>query len=181
MKIEETTVTKLVITDVPDLDPVAVYVEDLGPQRGKMTITCFDDAWSYFWGAMGVGRDMRNFFISCDVDYLANKFRGRAPRHETDTDKIEAEAKRHILEHRRDGSFSKEEAREKYELAEELRALWSEMNGHSEAFMDAMHKIFGDDWYECVPEKPHHQYEYLCRIVKTVQEALRAQAAQSAA
>lgn len=181
MKIEETTVTKLIITDVPRLNAVAVYLEDHGPQRGKMTITCCGDAWSYFWGKMGAGYDMRKFFLSCDVNYLANKLRGSAPTYEPDPDKLEAEARRHVIYYRRDGSLDKDEAREKYDLAGELCDLWHEMNGHSEAFMKAMYKIFGDDWYECVPEKPHHQYEYLCRIVKTVQDALRMQEVREAA
>jgi hypothetical protein len=181
MNIEETTVTKLIITDVPQLDPVAVYLEDCGPQRGMVTITCFDDAWSYFWGAMGAGRDMRKFFTSCDVDYLANKFRGSAPRHEPDPDKLEAKAKRRTIERRREGCIGKDEARERYDLAEDLCDLWHEMNGHSEAFMDAMYKVFGNYWHEDMPKKPHHQHEYLCRIVKTVQMALKSQSVQEAA
>jgi hypothetical protein len=181
MKIEETTVTKLIITDVSRLDPIAVYLEDHGPRQGKITITCFNESWSYYWGAMGEGYDIRRFFLTADVDYLATKLRGTLPRTEPDPDKLEEMAKRHIIRHRIDVSFNKKEAREKYDLAGDLYNLWHDMNGNSEDFMNAMFKIFGDDWYECMPEKLHHQFEYLCRIVKTVQEALGTLLVQKAA
>ena len=173
MQTATSTVDKLIITDVPNLDPVSVYLEDFGPGRGKITITCFDDAWSNFWGAMGEKYDIRSFFTKCDAHYLANKLRNGTPTQEPDPDKLEEKAKRHILERRKLAYISKDEAREQYDDAERLCDFWHEMNGNSESFRDAMFEIFGDDWYDSVPMKPHHQYEYLCVIVKTVQEAIR--------
>lgn len=173
MKISTETVQKLIITDVPDLDPVAVYLEDQGVEKGKATITCFNDSWSYFWGAMGKGNTIRSFILKCDEHYLAGKFIGSAPRTEPDPDKLEAKAKRHILDMRKDGNFSKHVARELWSESEGLCDVWHEMNGNNDNFCDAMYRIFGHDWYDLVPTKPHYQYEYLCRIINTVKAALQ--------
>lgn len=76
MKIESTTVKKLVITGVPSLDAIAVYLEDQGPGRGKATITCFNKCWSYFWGAMGECK-IREFLLGCaDIGWTLYKWGG---------------------------------------------------------------------------------------------------------
>lgn len=58
------------IDGAPGLDPIRVIVEDLEPGRGRITISCYDMAWTGFWGAMG-GRTIRDFFMDCGSDYLA--------------------------------------------------------------------------------------------------------------
>jgi hypothetical protein len=173
LKLSTAMVEKLIITDVPDLDPIAVYLEDQGPGAGKITITCFNDCWSNFWSHMGETYTIRTFFQKCDVHYLADKLRNGSPTREPDPEKLEEKAKRHIIERRKLAYITKDEAREQYEDSERLCDFWHEMNGYGEAFKDAMFEIFGDDWHDSVPMKPHHQYEYLCRIVKTVQEAIQ--------
>lgn len=105
MKITESTVKKITITNVQNLDPVSVMVEDFGQGEGKITITCFGEAWSHYW--------------------------------------------------RREGDISKETARERWDSNELL------------------YEVFGDEYWYCTPKKPNPEYQYLCRIIKTVQAGLR--------
>ena len=72
MKITETKVTKKLLTDLKALDPVTFIAEDLGDERGKLTVDCFGQAWTAYWGAMGCD-SVTEFINDCDVHYLANK------------------------------------------------------------------------------------------------------------
>nr|WP_225902771.1 hypothetical protein [Morganella morganii] len=53
MKVEQSQVTKLIITDVPRHDHIHVYLEDYGDYRGRITVTEYGSSWSCFWGSMG--------------------------------------------------------------------------------------------------------------------------------
>lgn len=54
MKVEQSQVTKLVITGVERHDPIHVYLEDYGDnQNGRVTISEWGNSWSCFWGSMG--------------------------------------------------------------------------------------------------------------------------------
>ena len=104
MVVKESTLTKLTITDVPNLDPINVIFEDYGPQRGKVTIEVCGDAWSYFWGAMGDGYTIKSFFLRADTDYLVRKFE-IGIRSTIDDDSMEAlqlAAKKEIIKDRRE-------------------------------------------------------------------------------
>lgn len=78
MKLTATELTKLVITDPGShLDPIHVYLEDIGPGRGSLIVRCFDRAWYAYWGAMGTQKDgtpttVRQFILSCDPYYVTN-------------------------------------------------------------------------------------------------------------
>ena len=169
MKIETTQVTKLTIHDVPSMDPIAVYLEDLGPGRGKATITSSNDSWSYGWNAMGEGYDIRKFLSKCDTPYLAQKFGPDVPRTETDYDKVVEAAKKKIFETRRSDMCTKETARRLYNETDYLL----HMDVTSSDYAEAMAEIFGDEWWDCLPTVPHYQYLSLCKIIDVVKEALR--------
>ena len=66
LKVERSTVTKLVITGAPRLDPITVFLEDFGRRdcptesdpsyqtaQGKITVNCWDNSWNAYWGGMG--------------------------------------------------------------------------------------------------------------------------------
>lgn len=55
-----------------NLDPITVYLKDHGPGRGEITITCFGESWTNFWGAMGK-ETIRQFFATAETDYLMKK------------------------------------------------------------------------------------------------------------
>jgi len=178
MQVTEQTVQRMTITDVPSLDPIAVYLEDFGAGRGKATITCSNDSWSYFWGSMGEGSTIRSFLAECSNDYLAGKFSPGLDHTVDDLDKLVEHAKKHICKMRRDNDFSKETARELFDLAEQ------HLDDVSEFFdveRDLMYRIFGDEWWYDIPKQPNHKYEYLCSILTTVKEALAETAEKLAA
>ncbi|MFZ2269067.1 MAG: hypothetical protein WAV95_15940 [Azonexus sp.] len=168
MEIEESTVKKITIRNVQNLDPVAVMVEDFGPGEGKITITCFGEAWSHYWSHMGETNKLADFFCSCGEHYLAGKLK-TGIRDEVDDDDPEALTalmRKEIIKDRREGDISKGVARERWNKAEGYDSRW---DGH-----ELLYEVFGDEYWYCTPKKPNHEYEYLCRIIKTVQAALSA-------
>jgi hypothetical protein len=60
------------LTEVPALDPITVILHDIAPGQGKITVECYGQAWSSYWGAMGT-RSVAQFVASCDVTYLVGK------------------------------------------------------------------------------------------------------------
>jgi len=62
------------IADAPALDRIAVYTEDHGLGRGRITITCYDSAWTAYFGAMPGGKTILDFVESTCTDYFVSKF-----------------------------------------------------------------------------------------------------------
>lgn len=69
MKVTETKVLSIEITEVERLDPIRVMAENYVPGKGRITITCFGKAWTSFWPAMG-GDTVQQFLIRVSNDYL---------------------------------------------------------------------------------------------------------------
>lgn len=173
MKVSVTMAQKFVITDVPRLDTVTVFLEDLGPREGKVTIGCYDKSWSAWWGGMGE-RPVRDFFLSCDQHYLAGNFgRGQSLNHTIpDLEGLANHARKRVITERRAKDLDKDQAREFFDDAEQLEGI-----ERIETLHDLKHKvmqeIFGDEWWYSIPSITNPEYEYLCRIITTAQEALR--------
>lgn len=72
MRIESISSDAFTISDAPALDPITVIFIDIGPERGRMIVTCFDKAWAAYWGATGEPK-VRDFVIRSSTDYLVNK------------------------------------------------------------------------------------------------------------
>ena len=53
MKIAEKTLRQLEISEVPNLDPIRVTMEDIEPRKGRINIECYGKAWASYWGGMG--------------------------------------------------------------------------------------------------------------------------------
>jgi len=62
------------IVDLADLDPITVFLQDLGPGRGRITVECYGSAWSAYFGAMGSATGIQGFVRDAGEDYLVNKF-----------------------------------------------------------------------------------------------------------
>ncbi len=45
MRIEQSTVTKLTLTEIDGLDPVTVILENHAPGKGKIIIECYGEVW----------------------------------------------------------------------------------------------------------------------------------------
>lgn len=73
--IRSLTVESVEIYGIERLDPIDVYWEDFGEQRGRVTITCWGEAWTAYWGAMGEAT-IREFFLRADDDYIARRLQG---------------------------------------------------------------------------------------------------------
>ncbi len=87
MKIEESKVIKLGLIELDRLDPVTVFLEDFSDGVGRITILCYGQAWSGFWGAMGENNTIVDFVLSCDEHYIAKKI-SDTPGDIIDYDKI---------------------------------------------------------------------------------------------
>ena len=145
MKIEQSTVTKLYLTDLDRLDPVTVYLEDFLPGQGKITIECFGESWSSYWPAMG--GTIAQFFVSCDEHYLAKNL-SRIDAEIYDLDAIRDAANENHIECVRDDP-------------------WNDLE-----FLTEMYGPDPADWHDSLPKMKNPGYEYLCRIIKTVQQGL---------
>ena len=174
MKIEQSQVTKLMITGVKDLDPVAVIVENFGPGAGKITITCFGEAWSNYWGSMCEQHTLESFFCKADKHYLAGKLKTGIKDRIRDTDPatIEQSIKTKIIKYRKEGDMEKAVARDCWDSSTWLCEGIADNNIGSEA-SNLLYTVFGDEWWCCLPEVPNPDYEYLCRIIETVKEAFK--------
>jgi hypothetical protein len=177
MKIERSQVTKLVIKDVPRLDPITVYAEDLGPRRGKMTIECYGKSWSASWGGMG-DRTIAEFFCSCSIDYIAGNMTDERSSIVDETS-IEEGARRQIIKLRRGEVLSNGHRIGRCEITQEkARELWEAVDyahfGHDGwGESKLLGELFGDEWWYSMPDKPNPNYQYLCRIIETVQAGLK--------
>lgn len=105
MKIEESLVKKIYVSEIDSLDPITILVEDFGEGHAEVIIKCWDKSWIAYWGAMG--GDVKEFFSRVNVSYLVNCF-DRGIRSESDEKDVyamketfEQKIKEYILERRR--------------------------------------------------------------------------------
>jgi hypothetical protein len=70
-------VSVLEIPPAANLDRIIVYFYDLDLGQGHVTITCFGQAWTAYFGGMG-GIAIREFVCRTYVEYLVGKL-GNAP------------------------------------------------------------------------------------------------------
>ena len=177
MEIEQSQVAKLKITDIEDLDPITVFIEDLDTSKGKITIECFGKCWSAFWGGMGERTTAQFVSTVSSSDYIANcLWDHKDEQYEDDMDAVESFVKKKVLELRRETWLEKDAARELYEFPN-----WTEYK--PQHIYDDWHcpdLIFADkDDFEQleleefdIPERQTRAYKYLLKIVDAVREAL---------
>jgi len=166
--------TVLLFTDLPDLDPIRVFLVHHSERQGGITITCFGEAWSGYWGAMGKGNVITGFFLSCDTHYLAGKMKGQDSR---DTEPDFDTFKQQLLEAIRNGeapvgSHGHQYTAESLEEIEDHEFEAHTVHDDCEANRIAEHYM-GEDWYEQVPHRQTQSYTYLCRIIDAVKAGLK--------
>ncbi|MYM61617.1 hypothetical protein GTG28_20665 [Vibrio sp. OCN044] len=173
MKIAQSKVTKLYLTELDDLDPITVYLEDIEPRKGKITIECWGKSWSSYWGGMG-SRTISQFFIGCNVSYLVNNLDSQMEKYEPDFDEYRKEMRQKVCELRRDDCISKDLARELFDIED-----WSEYvtDNPYEPIKNpcfVSEREFEEldfDGFD-VPERLTTEYRYLCKIIKAIQSGL---------
>ena len=178
MKVSTSTITKVLIDNVQNsyrLDPITVFLEDHGQGRGEITIKCYGESWTAYWGAMG-DNTIIEFFCDCDEHYIANKLSSISSSLD-DYEKLATIARIEVINHRRKGNMD----------ADEARRLFTETDRLCDADSIRDCNALVQDIFDCnlweltIPSKPNPDYQYLCRIITTVQEALRSMTKQQAA
>ena len=169
--IEKMDVLSFTITGAERLDPVRVMIENYEPGKGRITVTCYGQAWTGAWFAMG-GDTVQAFIKRVSNDYLIGCL---APRLESsvddDNDANLEFVKSQIIKLRREHEIDKGDAREMWteaENAEDVKANCCDF-----IVGDKLLKLFGDDpWYAGWPSVPNPKYQYLDRILNAVRVGL---------
>ncbi|MFJ4542982.1 hypothetical protein ACIP1X_05180 [Pseudomonas sp. NPDC088885] len=195
LKIERSTVTKLVISGAPRLDTITVFLEDLGRRncsiesdpnyqtaQGKITISCWDNSWNAYWGGMGP-RTVAEFVADCGWDYVLNCLDRGISSTVFSGNALHALAEKCIIQRRRQqtgrhdwelGELSKREARQLWGDIDVLRSI--ERSNECWHQSPLLTELFGDEWHYPVGDRAveeNRDFKYLRRIVEAVQEALR--------
>lgn len=166
------TATKLYIVGVSNLDPITVFLEDLEPGKGKITITCFGESWTAQWGAMREGLTVAQFASRQSLDYIISCFDNNLSWEQYSPAQLMKEARKAIICHRKNRVYSKKIARILFEEARDLQQVPSMQEVHID-HSDFMYEVFGEEWWEWVhPVESNPEYVYMERIVRAVQRAL---------
>lgn len=169
MKVEQSQVTKLQITDVERLDSLHVFVEDIAKGQGKITMETSSESWSAYWGGCG-SKGVMNFFLSCNNSYLVNCFSRGINSTVTDYDNLDDWLKKAICKSRREGSLGKDEALKLWNDVE-MDCQNDESFLHTEKGGELCSEIIGDEWWHDLPECNNGEYIYLERVVQAIREA----------
>ena len=144
MKVKATKTTKITLSDIDALDPVTVILDDIAEGQGKIIIECYCKSWSSYWGAMGEQTNVAQFVCGCDEHYLAKNLSNISST-VNDFDKINKEAEKRDLS-----------------TMDESYLVYS-----------TLEEIYGPEWFRDLPQKPNHEYVYLCRIINAVKDGLK--------
>jgi hypothetical protein len=163
-------------------------IEDETPGAGRITISCFQESWTAAWGAMGHKNKVSDFFILCDPHYLIDNIAGNLKKMVFQGSALTRRQKKSIIDRRRcSGDFNcmdldsltKEEASDLWEEIEGAE-IWN-IRRVNDMPPELMEKLYGEEWwFNANAEKPNPKYEYLKRIIETVQAALKLQSAAPA-
>ncbi|EKO3439457.1 hypothetical protein NTE19_003349 [Vibrio fluvialis] len=172
MKVTTSNVVRIQLTELDRLDPITIFLEDFEPRKGKITIECYGQSWSSYWGGMG-DRSIAEFFIDCNNSYLA----GNLSRISSDVDDYEGlgkKLKKAILEQHANKQIDDDEKDDLLDELEEAQSYLNDDDGMAWCKMDGaiLPKVFGDDWWYSIPKKSNHEYQYLCRIIDAVRAGL---------
>lgn len=182
VSVERSTVTKLVITGAPSLDPITVFLEDLAPCKGKITVSCWGKSWTAYWGGMWDGLSIGQFFCELNTGYIIGYFDQAMSPRQFSSEALANKAQITVLKERRRGELGQDEARERFTEAEDFRKSPSIDHLHA-AHSELMTKLFGDEWWHLTNDatEPNPDYVYLERIIHAVQQALCQEKQQEAA
>jgi hypothetical protein len=170
MVVAEKLIQKIDITEVQGLDPISVYLEDPTPGKGRITIICYGESWTASWGSMG-NRTISEFFKSCDNQYLAKNL-SKIPSEINDPDALIKDMKKTIIKNRRSRGWGPNDSRNLFDDIS-LYDYNSLLDSSGEAKSTLIPKVYGNEWWYCIPKKENPDYTYLCRIIDAVKEALK--------
>ena len=169
MKITSQIIHKLLLTEIPSLDPISVYLEDIAPGKGSITISCANESWSYQWNAMG-NPNITSFIASCSLDYLADKFAPHLQTQILDFAPIEKQVKANILSSRRHRQLPKHVARTLFDESSDLKGV-SNFNEFDRVWKTDFSPDAAKSFEVQLSSLPNPKYQYLLRILSTIQSA----------
>ncbi len=202
MKIEHKLVKSIKVSGLDSLDPIEILISEYGEGAADVTIKCYGESWTSYWGSMG--GNVKEFFTRTNVSYLVNCFeRGiRADSDVKDTSAMQETFRKKMRE------YILYRRREDYILKEDARKAWDEIDniGMEDISPEHDHECFNwniehwsvegrvwkpifagycmdDEYYkeefqqwlwDNVPfeYEPNHNYNYLCQIVEVVRKAI---------
>jgi hypothetical protein len=163
MKITFSTVEKLTVSGVPGFDAIALMIEPNSSTSGKVTITQFNKAWSYYWSHAGT--NIKQFLIECSAEYLIGKFSPylKPEIQDTDEEALKRVLKKEIIRQRREIMLNANRARE----------LWSDATMISLYEREKLfYEVFGDEYWYHHPTKTNHEYFHMEKMIHVIQSAL---------
>ncbi|MEO9387117.1 hypothetical protein [Chromobacterium phragmitis] len=165
MRLEISTIQKIAVSGIDGIDPFSIYLEDFGPGQGKITITSFDLALSRYWSHMGQQHTISSFFLKASDGYLLSKLMQGEEMSEVAIDLVQEKTIAEIIALRRQGSITRDNARELYDDAQRMGS-----DVRDEA--DLLHAVFGDDWYYSLPMRETHKCLQVIDAIKHTKAAL---------
>ncbi|MEI9534873.1 hypothetical protein [Moellerella wisconsensis] len=172
MKVTETKVLSLEISELRNFDPIRIVTENYELGRGRITITCEGKAWTSAWFAMS-DRSIKQFFCDCGNDYLIHNMAGNVSS-EIDNDN-EANMRfmfSEVLRLRREGELSKDEARECWDEIDGSDDIKSKVCG-SNSCISQVPYFSTDPWYLPWPTVPNPAFIRLNNMFDIVRAALQ--------
>lgn len=173
LQVERSTVTKLVITDAPSLDPITVFLEDLAPCKGKITVSCWGKSWTAYWAGMWCGLNIGQFFCELNTSYIIGYFDQQMSSRQFSAEALANKVRREILKMRRSSDLDASDARDMYDEAEDIRYLNS-IDALGGSHQQLMQLVLGNEWWHLSADatEPNPDYAYLEQIIHAVQQAL---------
>ncbi|MBJ7539848.1 hypothetical protein [Marinomonas transparens] len=167
MEIVEAPARILKISGVENLDLITVYLENFELGKGKITIECYGESWSSYWPAMG--GIIEEFFMRISEDYAAANLQYMNTAI-FDDEATKKEISKEIIKARKCGDLTSREARDGIDTIKHFER----MNDYIDSRNYALSLILGDEpWHYDFKERPNPKYVYLCRVIRTVQQALK--------
>lgn len=174
MKINQTIVKKMEISEVPGLDPVRVYLEQTDVNAGRITFECFGMARSTFFGGIPSGSDLERFVANCGEHYLANRFMTDGEESdEIDLEDLKIKVKKEIIKRRRRHLSNEFDARNDYSAVDDIdESIASEYYMGSDGF-NLITDYLGESWRSQIKSKRTPRYQYVLNITRSIQKAIK--------
>ncbi|WP_324708738.1 hypothetical protein [Pseudomonas fragi] len=130
------------------------------------------------WDGLNIGQ----FICKLNTSYIIGYFDQALNSRQFSGEALENKAQRIVLKERRQFCYGSDEARDRYDEAEDLRESPSIGHLHG-AHSELMTNLFGDELWclTCDATEPNPDYAYLERIILAVQQALSQEQHQEAA
>lgn len=167
MKITTSQVTALVLSELDNLDPITVYLENPEPGRGTITIRCWDACWSASWPSMS-GRRVEEFFVTRDDHYLAKNLSSIPEEVTVEGEALAKHLRGLVCGLRRRRKLSKGNARGVWDDSIGMEITKEYCEEHN-----ILVAVLGGGWWLDLPTMPNPDYVYLFRIIQAVREGLR--------